>query len=401
MMCRCSNLFPSSNFPAAKRVLLLLLAQLVISCSVFQGWISPADERFHAYLAQHQYKRALMLANAQHEKAVEKESADKAEKSTETNTESNAKLVSKESEAQSSQWSSNIALALSKAERYLGEQIAVVEQLQKEEDWGQARERVRFLARNIPEDDALRIFLEEFEGRRVKRIEVLERSLLLLGTQTVPEAIELFEKLNAVDDSPETKALLKHLLQKRQELLIALNQRLELAESNADYHAALTYARAIQRIDDSPGVLDRISALREKTIVRNQVRSANSKAAEQKESQQLSDYGKAVVEKRWVDARELLDQMLNERPHDGELQGQDTYLKEVFQKQVSSARESGEQLYAEGKIEEALAVWQSVLKMAPNDLQLATNIQRAQRILAKVQELKSVDQQKIKTDQER
>ena len=83
--------------------------------------------------------------------------------------------------------------------------------------------------------------------------------------------------------------------------------------------------------------------------------------------------------------------MLKERPDDGELLGQDTYLQEVFQREVLFARQQGEKLYAEGKIEEALAVWQSVVKMAPNDLQLAANIQRAQRILAKVEQLKNVD----------
>jgi len=114
--------------------------------------------------------------------------------------------------------------------------------------------------------------------------------------------------------------------------------------------------------------------------------------SEQRFQKQLNEYGRALVNEQWLQARAVLDALLKARPRDSELLGQDTYLKEVFAKQVDEAKKSGEQLYSSGEIEQALELWRAVLPMAPDDAQLTGNIERAQRILSKVKALKEESQ---------
>lgn len=348
---------------------------MLTACSVFDSLtMSPAD-RYQQHLDRHEYVHAIDIASRQYQVLLDKD------------------VQSGEGGVDElDAWSTRKERALEKAGQFQKTEFGLIKLLQEKESWREARSRTEFLQDNTPESSELSNFFEAFEADRQNYILAVERSLLLLGSQAVPEAIAQYEKIDAAgDNTAEAKRALKHLLSERLKLLENLSEQLQLAEQSNNDQEALVLARAIQRVDDTPGILDKITAIRERLAASKELQIASPANAEEHSQQQLNAYGKALIEKRWVEARALLDHMLKEHPDDGELQGQDTYLKEVFQREVFDARVHGEQLYAEGKIEEALEVWQSVAKMAPDDLQLAANIQRAQRILAKVQELKSAN----------
>jgi len=351
------------------------LLHMLTACSVFDSLTKPPEDRYQRHIDRHEYIQAIDIAERQHKKLLDKDS-----------------LSGEVSVDELAVWSARTEKAMEEAVRFQQREFVLIRGLQEKEEWRDARERTEFLLVNTPESSGLEKFVEAFEVDRQNYIKGVERSLLLLGSQAVPEAIAQYERIDAAgDDTSQARRSLKHLLSERLKLIESLSNQLRQAEENNNDKEALALARALQRVDDTPGILEKITAIRERLAANKELQIAGQSHAEEHSQQQLNAYGKALIEKRWVEARELLDHMLKERPDDGELQGQDTYLKEIFQREVFDARVHGEQLYAEGKIEEALAVWQSVVKMAPDDLQLAANIQRAQRILAKVKELKSAD----------
>ena len=83
----------------------------------------------------------------------------------------------------------------------------------------------------------------------------------------------------------------------------------------------------------------------------------------------------------------MLDEALSKSPSNAELKAQDAFLSDQYAKIVEEAKQQAEGKYTSGKIEEALIIWQNATQYAPEDVTLLTNIQRASKILEKLDQL--------------
>ena len=347
-----------------KYFLLLLLVHLVQAC-VWLDNLSYNEEKIAALMEEQQFREVLAVAT---ERSARTDEPDK-----------------------QAYWQQVIEQASDGAQQYQQEQSVRLKQMMRRNDWAEANRTVVTLKQKLPPSEDLNDLLEAFESERQRYVGALSRSLVKLEAKHLPQTLSLYERLFKAE--PENSAALTRLQQerdKRDRLIQAMSLYARDAESQQEYGLALNYVRTIQRFDDSERVLAEVKRLRG-LLAEQQKQLADagqSAVLSSEQKQQLAQYGVALSKEQWLTAKQLLDAMLKERPSDGELLGQQTYLAEVFSREVERAKELGESYYSTGNIERALAIWRAALPMAPDDGQLNGNIERAQRILNKVKTLK-------------
>ena len=364
---------------ALLRCLTVLLALAVAGCSTLDSLVTSKQARAERWLEQQQYAQALALSQQQLE-TLEARVA-KAEQPAE-------KLVQR-----LEQWRALAETARTRADDYQRQALADLDSLMARNQWLEANALVTRMEEVLPDNAVLGEQLEAFEQRRAGYRSALERALVMREIKTLPQTLSLYQRIYQAD--PDNAAAYTRWQQERnksERVIAAMHAYIEQAKSEHEYGLALEYLRAMQRLEDTPDVLEHIKQAR-RQLAEQQRRRISGKDGEQiltqKQQQQLNAYGAALTREDWLEARRVLDVMLAERPLDAELLAQNQYLKEVFAGEVASAKEVGERYYSSGKIEEALSLWRQVLPMAPDDTQLGANIERAQRILDKLEALKS------------
>lgn len=361
------------------RLNFLLLLGLASACaSNWQAyWPASSPERALALADRHHYVSALAVADRGLSRAGDDRELDN--------------------------WRETRSAIESRAESYARESAREIDQLVMQDDWDNALERMDFFAKHLPANEENTRLLQSWVKSRNEQQSTLESAWLLLMSRQIPEALALAEKRVAI--SPDAKAPRRELnwLQKQSsDAYSALFVRFSEAEAQGAPDSALLYARALHRLQPSDQVSEAITRLQAAQAVAVASTPQQTQAANAAETTQyqglLNEYGNALVNERWRDARATLDQLLAMRPREAELLGQDKHLKEIFQREIDAARSEGEQLYSAGEVEAALEAWRRAQELAGDDPQLQANIERAQRILDKVRALTNESETETETE---
>ncbi len=362
-----------------RRCATVLLVALLAACAGVDSLLSSKEARAERWLEQQQYAKALALSQQQVTALEARVAA--AEQPT-------AKQLER-----LELWRALAQSASTRAADFQAQALADLKSMVERNQWLDAHALVIKMRDILPPNETLTAQLEAFEQRRSSYSAALERALVMREIKSLPKTLSLYQRIYQADpDNAAAYARWQQERDKSDRVVAAMLQYIDEAKQEHEYGLALEYLRAMQRLEDTPEVLEHIKQAR-RQLAEQQRRRISGKDGQQilteKQQQQLNDYGAALTREDWLAARRVLDVMLAERPLDAELLAQDQYLKEVFAGEVASAKEVGERYYSSGKIEQALALWRAVLPMAPNDTQLSANIERAQRILDKLEALKS------------
>lgn len=115
-----------------------------------------------------------------------------------------------------------------------------------------------------------------------------------------------------------------------------------------------------------------------------------AREAEQREARMdrlLRQYRRAVAADDLIAAKETLVEAAQLRPEDEEIGKLQTSLETSIRLRVKHGTEHGRQLYSQGKVQEALSIWSGLLELAPEDAALQAHIERAERVLSKLERL--------------
>ncbi len=257
--------------------------------------------------------------------------------------------------------------------------------LRKQGLWQQADRELFELESNALPNSAISDYRSAFDEQRRKVIARLENEVLMLESKQLPARVDMYRALAQAGygDSAIYSRLQSEEDQKKR-VISALRARAKQAEQEGKLSQSLQYLASLSRLDESDAVKADVRRLR------SWINANSAQANSQKGSSRFElAYGEALANKNWFEARSILDSALKKSPKNKELLAKDSYLKDVYAKNLADAKALGEQRYTEGDIEKALEVWQGALQYDSNDVDLLTNIQRAQKILNKLQELKS------------
>mgnify|MGYP000465820008 CR=1 FL=1 len=383
------------------RLLAMLLLMLLPACSWISSFGSVSEQRYEALLAEHNYRELDtllrereqdlradedMVTNA--ETATSTETVTNAETATNAETVNNQTMTDKDRQRvlELAQIAERRAIVKSRASHYQQEKLAAIRTHMAAGEWSQASTTLDFLQANMLPNDTLQTFADIYHNKRSAYLEELERRIVLIEARSLPSALPLYQQWRDADDQNEWLA--RRLQQQqghRERLVAALDSYVDCASNNQDYPLALKYLKLAQGLQASESRAAQLRDLQGRMAQRRSDRAKAPMAAERRE--QMATYADTLARHDWLAARKLLASMRRESPNEPILTGLQAELDEKIDVLVVEAREEGEKLYSAGEIEQALSVWAGALQLRPEDTELASNIERAQRILNKVKSL--------------
>ena len=106
------------------------------------------------------------------------------------------------------------------------------------------------------------------------------------------------------------------------------------------------------------------------------------------EQQLLKEAGTLIEQGAYLEAHVMLEEVLNSSPDNSEALALIQQLDSRLKQQAEILFSVGDQLYRDGQLEQAVAVWKSLLKLSPDDTNLKARIERAERVLTKLESLR-------------
>jgi hypothetical protein len=275
---------------------------------------------------------------------------------------------------------------------YETKQVKSIEAAIRKHQYRQANEQYLQTLNNIPSSEKVQRLADELnEEQEQYRIENTIKQKMLEAEFYIDEK-PLLEKLYQVEAN-NTYYLRLH--EQRQQSRAELAQELGqygLAELNKghknDAYDLLTLANKLEPSEQWSKPLSSIKREQQKK------KAVAKKKAERKQQSQFQilqeKYQALDHEKSLLASQKLLQQIakLSLKGDDRKWYNKEkAELQEHVDQYVERGTQRGQVLYSKGRIEDAIKVWKDSYQLAPNDPKLRDNIERAEKFLAKFNEL--------------
>ncbi|HHC71906.1 MAG TPA: hypothetical protein ENK54_03335 [Thiotrichales bacterium] len=287
------------------------------------------------------------------------------------------------------------------ARRYDAEMADEILEARLAGDWGRAFELLNRGLANLPDGLALNQVREILEQDRQRELRRLERQRLLLRAEWLERTLPVQEAIAAMrPDDPATLERVAALRRESEEVARLLEEEGIAALDNLQPEQAQTFlelavrlaasSRAeqlLQELDEKMELAREEAELRRKRQQRSwqQQQELRRKRAAARLNEQIHQ---ALIDGDLVDVRKLLAELRKLQPHAPELAELELAVNEAIDAQVKELLEEGTRAYGAGNIREARFLWEQALRLRPDDEEIKARIQRAQRVLHKVEELR-------------
>jgi len=273
-----------------------------------------------------------------------------------------------------------------------------VKQLEAKGRYGEA---INLLEKAIGEDGKADLYtstLREIRLRQKRVEEELQDQLLISRTAALRNQIPLLERL--IRSNPDVKHYVEQLGETYKQLL-KLRQNLSdcgwrhFKKNNALAKGCLTLALSLQPNKEDEQLINHLL----------EEQSQNRRKSESEERAQRETAWKRRVRKRLEEAtqfydsgqiseaRRVLKVLLKEDPNNTQakalLNEVETRLKSYLENLIAA----GDRLYREGEIEGARATWRAALTLDPQDKRARDKMERAQRVLDNLENLRRTESQ--------
>ncbi len=254
-------------------------------------------------------------------------------------------------------------------------------------DWHTAEKSLNYSLGKLPDSEQLQKAHREFIQKRAQHLKSLYYQLYINKAEWLVKNKDVQKELS--ETMPDERAAKKALQQHKQESEQVYQQLvvcgiegmnigdLELAEQCFLLADELKPSKALRSsISDIQKELSKVEK-RETLVLSKKARGLLTKAKSSMQAGDLKQASKLYRKIPMTDKKHALvrafKQELNSRIKDN----------------VNTRVEMGRKLYSQGEIKQALAVWNDVRELDPNNEYLLSHIERAQKVIDKVEELKS------------
>lgn len=267
--------------------------------------------------------------------------------------------------------------------------------LEQQGDWHGAEQLLQDGARVLPDSLILIEARQALVERRQLREERVRMELEIHRGEQLLKDVAAYQRLKQLQGPGLLNWLeLKNFHRKRRASAQALQEHAERALAREDYslaHRALKVAQGLYGDD-----LQQDNNLREKleqdlTLADSKLRQVKRQPvkhtvkrddrASTDELQQALDAGDLLK------AQKQLDLLQQKSPQHPQLLPLQTQYHTQLKSRVKTAIKRGNDLYSQGYIERALAVWREAKALAPENVELLANIARAEKVLRNLRAL--------------
>lgn len=285
------------------------------------------------------------------------------------------------------------------------ERFTTAGELQQTGNWEAALAVYTDALDRYPDGQLLREGLDYLRGEQAKRAAELEFEILVSRGAYLVEALPPQRKLTEVNpEDKAARALLDDLEAEALEVGAILAERGAEALESGDHSLARRLLPLAHRLNPGPEVTARYQALKalersEKSKVRTQAKRAEAKkrrqaaAHERQRSRNLyAAYEEAAEQGDLARARALLREIVRIEGEDSPAAGLLFETEMRIEQEVKTLAERGSSAYSRGQFEQAVVLWNQALALEPGNEKVQANLKRAERVLARLKELREKQQ---------
>ncbi len=358
-----------------KRVLALSSILVLSSCAFFNSFNSDLDKQVDIWMAQHEYSK--ILDTLQYVRP------------------SNPKYQLLQKKRQ---------IAIDASRRYEQTQIANSLNLIEKGKWHEAELTLNNAIEKLPDSKPLQKTYNEFLKQRAEYLNSLYTRLSINKAEWLAKDKPIQQQLSRTlpEDRKTLAAMDEYHSQTRHvyQQLLACGEK---ATNTNDLILAEQCYRLADKLQPSESIKDTLENIRQKLA------HAQVPAREQKQHPpSISQLGHNLLEKskKALDAGKLrlaINQFEKIPGPDKNLDAVKTYGDEMHRRireNVNQGIELGRKLYSQGQVEQALAVWNKLRDLDPDNENLLSHIDRAERVLEKIKRLRKEQKQESSSPSE-
>ncbi|WP_299591887.1 hypothetical protein [uncultured Microbulbifer sp.] len=267
--------------------------------------------------------------------------------------------------------------------------------LEQQDDWHGAQQVLSSAARILPESRALLTAQTQLETRRQLREERVRMDLEIHRGEQLLKDVEAYQRLHKLKGPGLMNWLeLKNFNRKRRASAKDLQEHAQAALGRREYALAqrgLEVARGLYGDDLQPdsGELEKIEsdlALTRQKLSPPKRRPARVSPVKDNKVAILK-LQEALSAGELIEAQKYLQELQQRSPAPSQLRPLQIQYQAQLDARVNGAIQQGGELYSQGKIEQALDVWREARNLAPENVELQSNIARAEKLLENLRAL--------------
>jgi tetratricopeptide (TPR) repeat protein len=266
--------------------------------------------------------------------------------------------------------------------------------------WAEALDTYDEALGRLPQSAVLKDGLAQLHHEQGEELERLELERLLAHGQWLKQILPTYHDIVRVD--PRSRSARQRLEKKQQEAKeiaseLALYGNKALANSHLDI-ADQTLSLAAE-LSDAPAIEESLKKLRQqqakvkaKAQEERHHHRQQQRAAEQAKARRVAEllkaYRKAFANKDYTTASKQLKALQRTDKGNDKWDRLATELEHATEQEAERVFDRGVSAYSRGNFEQAANLWRQALELNPNHKLAQENLERAERVLEKLQQLK-------------
>lgn len=249
--------------------------------------------------------------------------------------------------------------------------------------WAKAFSLIDDSLEKVPDDNNILAIRDILQQEREAEIAAYEQKLLISRAKHIANDISIYAKISEIlPDEAEHRFDLRKFNLQRQDVSNQLAKRSEQLYKAGKYSAAqdiINLAKQLDPADDVQAYIGNIEQLINASLhqqKRNQLEEIKALLVKLQQGYSLDILKQAKEAINWLTANAPDEKKLLKD------------LQKHIRHGVEQRFEAGRKLYSEGKIREALDIWEEAAPLQDNNTKLVAHISRARKVLEKMQQLK-------------
>ncbi|MEW8406688.1 MAG: tetratricopeptide repeat protein [Candidatus Thiodiazotropha taylori] len=237
--------------------------------------------------------------------------------------------------------------------------------------------------------------LKNLRGQQKIVEEELNDQLLISNTSALKNQLPILVKLTKSSNNPQYLQLLEQTQAQLQSMRLALSDCgwRHYKRNNALAKDCLSIALSLKLDESDQNLMDHLlkEQSESKKALEKKEKSARQKRWKEKLDKRLAEANRLLESGQLRDAKHALQKIIKDVPKNSRAKEMLAKVDRQLQRYIDNLLSAGDRLYRDGEIESAKATWRAALALDPQDQRAREKIQRAQRVLNNLENLRKTN----------
>ncbi len=255
--------------------------------------------------------------------------------------------------------------------------------------WAEALDSYDDAIDRLPDSVVLKDGLAQLHQRQAHELERVELKRLYGYAAWLKDALPLFDDLVRIDPrNSEAKQRQKRIQREAELLAEELTQYGDRALANNRLKEAERLLKLATQLSNSPATQESMKNLRQQKIQTKRQQRAQALKRKTITDKLLKQFNKSYTEKDFSHARKVLDALDEAGMKTSQHKELQKKLQLAIDREATRLMREGVNAYSRSQYEQAIITWKQVLKLQPNNKQAKESLQRAEKVLERLNELR-------------